>query len=87
MLTQRHLVVINDSVTKVGSNKNLAAVGRRHGLDACISKNQSQIEIGDIQVATTVEAIIGAVYIDSQLADRIDNVRQVMRILGLLEDS
>ena len=57
-------------------------VGRTKGLDTLINRNPSndKASIGAIQMATTVEAVIGAVYLDSDLK----SVTEVMRTLGLM---
>ncbi|OQV03062.1 Ribonuclease III domain-containing protein isoform 3 [Cladophialophora immunda] len=45
-------------------NSNLSAVGRRHGLQDCVILNQGTVSVSDKTMATTVEAILGAVLID-----------------------
>lgn len=66
---------------QVGSNANLDRVGRLNGLDAFICRNPSQGgHISPVTMTATVEAILGAVYLDSG----IDNVSQVMQTLGLV---
>lgn len=66
---------------QVGSNANLDRVGRIHGLDGFICCNPSQgRHISPVTMSATIEAILGAVYIDSS----IDNVSQVMQTLGLV---
>ena len=69
-------------VADVGSNVNLTTVGRRNGLDMLINKNPSDKSgpVGHITVAATVEAIIGAVYLDGDMV----SVTQVMQNLGLV---
>ena len=65
----------------VGSNANLDRVGRVHGLDAFICRNPAQTGyISPITMTATVEAILGAVYLDGG----IDHVSQVMQTLGLV---
>jgi dsRNA-specific ribonuclease len=57
-------------------------VGRRIGLERCINPNPSQKgEISDKFVSDTVEAIIGAVFLDGGLEAAVE----VMEALGLLE--
>lgn len=66
---------------QVGSNVNLDRAGRRHGLDVFVCRNPSQrAGVSPATMATTVEAILGAVYLDGG----IDNVSQVMQTLGLV---
>lgn len=63
------------------SNTNLDLVARQHGLDAFVNGNPSQAGIISTNVVTaTLEAIIGAVYLDSDL----NAVKRVMRTLGLV---
>ncbi|KAK5061532.1 hypothetical protein LTR84_008076 [Exophiala bonariae] len=45
-------------------NANLTAVGFRNNLDRCVILNQGTTAISDKTMATTVEAILGAVFID-----------------------
>ena len=71
----------SDIVGRVGSNANLDRVGRFHWLDDFICCNPAQAgHISLNTMATTVEAILGAVYIDGG----IDRVSQVMQTLGLV---
>lgn len=69
-------------VSDVGSNANLDMVGRTNGLDALINKNPSDKDapVGAITMAGTIEAIIGAVYLDSGMK----SVTGVMQNLGLM---
>ncbi|OCT51940.1 RNase3 domain protein [Cladophialophora carrionii] len=46
------------------SNSNLASIGKARGLDACVVLNPGTAEVTDSVMATTVEAIIGAVSLD-----------------------
>ena len=68
-------------LSDVGSNTNLNMIGRTNGLDTLINKNPAELDdyVGPSTVATTVEAIIGAVYLDSDM----ESVTGVMRNLGL----
>ena len=60
----------------------LDRVGRQANLDELIQKGLVQaIEIGNQMMATTVEAIIGAVFIDSNHDEK--SVKRVMQVLGL----
>lgn len=71
----------SDIVQQVGSNANLDRMGRLHGLDAMVCRNPSQgAHISPVTMTATVEAILGAVYLDSG----IDEVSRVMQILGLV---
>lgn len=45
-------------------NLNLSAVGFAHGLDSCVILNPGTQSVSDKTMATTVEAILGAVYMD-----------------------
>lgn len=69
-------------VSDVGSNANLDMIGRTNGLDTLINKNPSDKDanVGTITMAGTVEAIIGAVYLDSGM----ESVPEVMQNLGLM---
>ena len=57
-------------------------IGRTNGLDTLINKNPSDKDanVGAITMAGTVEAIIGAVYLDGDMK----SVTQVMQSLGLM---
>ena len=71
----------SDIVQRVGSNANLDHVGRLHGLDAFICRNPAQgSHISPITMAATVEAILGAVYLDGGIG----SVSEVMETLGLV---
>ncbi len=71
-------------VSSVGTNENLDIVGRRHGLSRLINDNPAQRAKGEgispLTMAGTVEAIIGAVYIDGGMRA----VSGVMQNLGLM---
>ena len=76
---------ISDLISKTlqtkASNVNLALVGRRMGLDNLVIVNPSQAGmVSDKVMANTVEALIGAVYMDS---NSIDAVRPVLAAMGL----
>ena len=68
-------------LSDLGSNTNLNQVGRTNGLDTLINKNPAELDdyVGPTTVAATVEAIIGAVYLDSDL----ESATGVMQNLGL----
>ena len=71
----------SDIVQQVGSNANLDRVGRLYGLDDFVCRNPSQgFYVSPLTMAATVEAILGAVYLDGG----INNVSQVMQTLGLV---
>ena len=68
---------------EVSSNENLDRVGRLHGIDRFVNKNPSQGNEVPFNIMTaTVEAILGAVWLDSQ--HDLDAVRRVMGTLGLV---
>lgn len=71
----------SDILQQVGSNANLDRVGRARGLDAHVCRNPSQGSyIAPVTMAATIEAILGAVYLDSN----INKVGEVMQTLGLV---
>ncbi|KAF5252836.1 hypothetical protein FANTH_2160 [Fusarium anthophilum] len=63
------------------SNENLTRVGREKGLHKCINMNGGTTRVSSGMVATTVEAILGAVEIDGGR----DALAQVMNRLGLAQ--
>ncbi|KAI6804100.1 hypothetical protein KC356_g2767 [Hortaea werneckii] len=72
----------NDHVSSIGSNANLAAAARLHGIEACVLTNPGHRgPVSQATLSTTVEAIIGAVYLDSE--KNLDAVRTFMEALGL----
>ncbi|KAI7334505.1 hypothetical protein KC315_g3722 [Hortaea werneckii] len=72
----------NDHVSRIGSNANLAAAARLHGIDACVLTNPGHRgPVSQATLSTTVEAIIGAVYLDSE--KDLDAVHTFMEALGL----
>lgn len=62
-------------------NANLYKQGFNLGIDKFIIKNPSQVDIGRNVMATTMEAIIGAVYLDCN--QRIQPCADVMAALDL----
>ncbi|KAK4692495.1 hypothetical protein P7C71_g4727, partial [Lecanoromycetidae sp. Uapishka_2] len=70
-----------DSIRQqVASNVNLSSVCRQSGLDACINRSPSQMgHVSPITTCATVEAVLGAVYLDSDM----NSVKRVMITLGL----
>ncbi|RMY72591.1 hypothetical protein D0863_04427 [Hortaea werneckii] len=72
----------NDHVASIGSNANLAAAARLHGIEVCVLTNPGHRgPVSQATLATTVEAIIGAVYLDSE--KDLDAVRTLLDALGL----
>ncbi|KAG6997512.1 hypothetical protein G7Y79_00040g076770 [Physcia stellaris] len=70
-------------VSSSACNANLGMIGYRNGLDRFINNidpGQKGVTANGT-MATTVEAIIGAVYLD--VANDLDAVRKVMRTLGI----
>jgi hypothetical protein len=63
------------------SNHHLALVGSKAGLDDLILINPAQATVSTGVMAQTVEAILGAVYLDSKMD--VQAVRAVMALLGL----
>ncbi|KAH2035403.1 hypothetical protein KXW27_003641 [Aspergillus fumigatus] len=72
---------INQIVSSTASNPNLAQVGFKAGLESVILINPSQASVSPGVMAQTVEAILGAVYLDSQMD--VQAVRAVMASLSL----
>jgi ribonuclease-3 len=73
---------INAVVSKKASNPYLAQRGYSTGLVECVYKNRSQGNIVfEGRMASTVEAIIGAVFIDSD--ENVTAVEEVMKVLGI----
>ncbi|KAL9630636.1 MAG: hypothetical protein Q9164_006320 [Protoblastenia rupestris] len=68
-------------VADVGGNANLAGVGRQHGIEHFIVTHPGQFgPVAAGTIADTVEAILGAVWLDST---NLATVRAVMQTLGL----
>lgn len=71
----------SQTLAQVACNANLDRTGRQFGLQRFVNSNPSQGKIvSPITMAATVEAILGAVYLDSSL----EKVREVMQTLGLV---
>lgn len=71
----------NDTVGTKGGNANLASEGRAHGIDAFINKNPSQgSQISPGLMAQTVEAILGAVWLDSKSLAAVGAVMQALNL-------
>lgn len=58
--------MINDIISARASKSYLAEKGFRKGLDRFIYKNQSQAFVSNGVMTDTVQAILGAVWIDSK---------------------
>ena len=70
-------------LSNVGSNANLNTIGRQNGLDPFINNDPScRGSVSPATMASTVEAIIDAVYCDSGM----QAVQRVMQTLGLTPD-
>lgn len=67
-------------IRNLATNSNLAAVGFAHGLDTCVILNPGTICVSTGSMATTVEAILGAVQLDGGS----DALFQVATLLGLV---
>ncbi|KAI4121863.1 MAG: hypothetical protein LQ341_007361, partial [Variospora aurantia] len=65
---------------QVGSNANLNIVGRTANIDTFVNLSGAQRTVAPLTMAVTVEAILGAVYLDSK---GIAAVKAVMEKLGL----
>ncbi|KAH7135180.1 ribonuclease III domain-containing protein [Dendryphion nanum] len=61
------------------ANKSLAKRGRELGIDSCILRNDGTSTVSDMMVATTIEAVIGAVDQDGGEGA----VQKVMNKIGL----
>lgn len=79
--TNRITGYINQIVSSTTSNPNLAQVGFKAGLESVILINPSQASVSPGVMAQTVEAILGAVYLDSKMD--VQAVRAVMASLSL----
>lgn len=81
--SSRAVEIGNNQVATIGSNSNLAQTGRSHSLDTCIHNNPSAWgAVSNGVMAQTVEAILGAVWLDSG-AGPMGAVTAVMNTLGL----
>ena len=69
-----------DRISTVASNSNLACIGYRIGLEPLINPAKGAMGISKGTMADTVEAIIGAVYLDGDVTEAM----KVMSTLGLL---
>ena len=76
------LASFNAIVQDVGSNRNLDGVGRTLDLDALVNNNRSQGNvISAITMTATVEAILGAVFLDA--GQDLEAVKSVMTRFNL----
>ncbi|KAL9607914.1 MAG: hypothetical protein Q9167_007217 [Letrouitia subvulpina] len=73
----------NYILQEVGGNQNLTTIGRQNGLDHFINLAAGARQPSAGTVATTVEAVIGAVYLDGGMI----HVKAVMETLGLVPAS
>ncbi|KAF2770048.1 ribonuclease III [Teratosphaeria nubilosa] len=72
----------NDLVATIGSNANLATAGARVGLEECIVTHPGNPgSVSDGMLSTAVEAVLGAIYVDSRKDMAV--VRTAMEGLGL----
>ena len=69
-------------VQGVASNANLDRVGRQFGLNACVNLNAGTVSVSAATMATTVEAILGAVHLDGGE----EALAAVMERLGLTHE-
>jgi dsRNA-specific ribonuclease len=71
-------------LSKVGSNESLDTLGRRLALDKFVTKNPShQGDVPRTTVASTVEALVGAVWIDT--GNDFHQVQLVIQNIGITE--
>lgn len=81
LLSNREIGQASEITQRVGSNANLDRIGRLYGLDDFICRNPAQLGfVSPNTMASTVEAILGAVYLDGGIT----YVSQVMQTLGLV---
>ena len=71
---------MNDICSRAVSNNNLVVLGKQLGLDAFVNKNPSHDMVNPVTMAATVEALIGAVYLESG----VESVSGVCRKIGLM---
>lgn len=63
-------------------NDNLADIGRYIGLEECISPATDAV--GKIRMATTIEAILAAVYMDAEAVEKGSGLNAVSRVASEL---
>lgn len=61
-------------------NTNLSQIGYIHGLDAAVILNDGTLRVSTKTMATTIEALLGAVYLDGGR----DAMYQVLQALGMI---
>jgi dsRNA-specific ribonuclease len=84
MLTTWFTVDIRNNMARLLCNANLAEICERHGIDRCINLPAFARGVtGRAQRADAIEAIIGAVDLDSNGEQKVLNVEGVMDVLGL----
>lgn len=66
MKANRILETSQKCVSKNASNRNLGAIGQQNGLIDQMIFPVNQQKPGEYTVATTVEALIGAIWLDSE---------------------
>ena len=71
---------MNEICSRALSNNNLVELGTRLGLGAFIEKQPSANQVSPVTMSATVEAIIGAVYIEGGMP----SVSKVCRKLALM---
>ncbi|KAL8682243.1 MAG: hypothetical protein Q9186_001702 [Xanthomendoza sp. 1 TL-2023] len=65
---------------RIGSNNNLNSIGIDARLDAFVERAGGTTAVSPVTMTATVEAILGAVYLDSNM----ESVRAVMQALSLI---
>ena len=77
-----HIGSTNNILSTIGTKAHLAAVGRGFGIDALVIMNPGHCgPVSDGVVATAVEAIIGAIYLDC--GKNMDVVRSFIATIDL----
>jgi ribonuclease-3 len=72
------------ALSDAGSNKNLEALAKQSHIEGSVTKNPCQKgEAPRVTLASTVEALIGAVWVDSR--SNFSQVQGVIRALGITE--
>ena len=76
--------VADARLQSIAGNTNLARAGRIHGLDAHITTHPGHKgPVSNKTLATTVEAILGAIFLDS--SKDLTAVKDAMEALGLID--
>lgn len=73
-------MAFDESRQRIGSNDNLTIIGNQTGLNAFVNRAGGMTVISPTTMAATVEAVLGAVYLDGSL----QAVTPVMQTLGLV---